>query len=780
MTDTIPGRGQYTEDARRQRLDWLRGRSGTTLASLETTGLDPRALTGNLENFVGTVEVPVGLAGPLLFNGDAAQGSVVAPMATTEGALVASASRGARAITACGGVTTKVLSQRMTRAPAFEFADIATAVRFTSWLNAHRQQLQEQVQLVSRHAKLVDVEPFQIGRYLHVRFVYETADAAGQNMTTAATWQICRWLADVLAEVADIRPERTLLEGNLSGDKKVSIASVLGGRGSRVTAECRLSPNVVASVLKTTPEAMVKGHVATVLGAQQAGTVGYGVNAANTIAALFVATGQDVASVHESGVSIYSMELDGGDLVASILLPSLVTGTVGGGTGLPHQQELLAALGCAGAGGSTRFAEIVAGFALALDVSTAAAMASGQFADAHQRLGRSRPVDWLQSADLNAALLQPLLADHLGDAQLRVIGVTPAAALHGDGISSHMGALAERRKLTGLHPVRVNWIAGDGAQTEIDLVAKVKPRGKEVVAGIAKMASLCGPDVFREWNRWGGDLEFADSHRRELSLYRRMGGPLAGLLPRCYGILEDRSREAYIVLMERIHNDDMPWDRERIDDVLREVAQVHGHWLGRDQEVLAEGWLHHVPGPAHVIKAMELWKALARYIATEQPELMTSARLAVVQAIAEDAGFWTQEGEGLPQTVVHNDFNPRNVAVSDGRVVVYDWELATIDVPQRDVAELLAFTLGPDATTMDVDHHLSVHADAMALQSPRAAKLVASYDYRLGYQLGLRKLLLSRLPLYAAAHTHREFEFVPRVVRSSFHLWNLEAARNGV
>jgi len=393
MTDGIPGRGQYTEEARKLRLDWLRERTGTALASLDGSRLDARALTGNVENFAGSVEVPVGLAGPLLFTGDAARGSVVAPLATTEGALIASASRGARALTAAGGVTTKVLSQRMSRAPAFEFADIATAVRFTEWLRAHRPDLDEQVRLVSRHARLVDVDPYQIGRYLHVRFVFETADAAGQNMTTAATWQICRWVTDTLAGEDRLRPAWMMLDGNLSSDKKVSVASMLAGRGTRVTAECRIPADVVESVLKSTPAAVAKGNATLAIGNQQAGMVGSALNAVNIVAGLFVATGQDIACVHESGVSILSMEVDGADLIATILLPSLVIGTVGGGTSLPDQRDWLTALGCAGTGGSARFAEIVAGFALALDVSTTAALVSGQFADAHQRLGRAQRAD---------------------------------------------------------------------------------------------------------------------------------------------------------------------------------------------------------------------------------------------------------------------------------------------------------------------------------------------------------------------------------------------------
>ncbi|GAA2520173.1 hypothetical protein GCM10010423_10790 [Streptomyces levis] len=779
MSDVIPGRGQYSEEARRKRLAWLRARSGAALASLGETGLSAQHLVGNVENFVGSVEVPVGLAGPLLFHGESARGDIVAPLATTEGALVASASRGARAVTASGGVTTRVLAQRMTRAPAFEFADLATAQRFTAWLHDQRERLHEQVRLVSRHTRLVDVDPYQIGRHLHVRFVFETADAAGQNMTTAATWQICRWLTDELAAQEALRPRGLLLEGNLSGDKKTAAVSLLAGRGTRVTAECALPRHIVASVLKTTPEAMVKGHVTTVLGAQQSGMTGYGVNAANIVAALFVATGQDVACVHESGVSIFSMEQDGDDLRATILLPNLVVGTVGGGTALPHQRELLTALGCAGPGGARRFAEIVAGFALALDLSTMAAVVSGQFAEAHQRLGRARRVDFLQPGDLDAALLQPVLARGLGDPGLHVTRVRQAAPLHGDGISSELGALAERRKLTGLHPLTVTYTTGRGEPATVELVAKVKPRGDEIVSGIARLLSLCGPEVSRAWGRWGADTEFADAHRREPAVYRRTETALTGLLPRCYGLLEDDEREAYVILMERLHDESGPWTHDRIADALRAIAAVHGHWLGREQELLAGGWLHRVPEPAHLAKARELWEALARQAAADQPGLVGPDRLAVLLGIAEDIGYWTQELQALPRTLVHHDFNPRNIARQDGRVVVYDWELATVDVPHRDVVELLAFTLGPDATAPQVDALLAVHRDAVAAVSPRAARLAGAADWHRGHGLALRSFLTGRLALYLTGHGQREFGFLPRVAHTAFRLWDLDRARDG-
>ncbi|WP_419998160.1 hypothetical protein [Streptomyces boninensis] len=778
-TGTVPGRGQYTEAARARRLDWLRGRTGLDLDQLARTRLKAPTLVGNIENFVGSVEVPVGLAGPLLFTGDAARGSIVAPLATSEGALVASATRGARALSASGGVTTQVLAQRMTRAPAFEFADIAAARRFTGWLYEQRERLEEQVRLVSRHTRLVRIDPYQIGRHLHVRFGFETADAAGQNMTTAATWQICRWLTDTLAGEDRLRPRRMLLEGNLSGDKKVAHGAIMEGRGTRVTAECRLPRDVVAAVLKTTPEAMVSSHLTTVMGAQQAGMTGYGVNAANVVAALFVATGQDVACVHESGVSVFALEQDGDDLIASIVLPSLVVGTVGGGTALPQQRELLTALGCAGAGGAGRFAEIVAGFALALDVSTMAAVVSGQFAEAHQRLGRARRVDFLQAGDLNPGLLQPVLAQGLRDPRLHVTRVRQGPQLHGDGISSELGAYAERRKLTGLHPLTVTMTPGGGTPATIDLVAKVKPRGEDIIAGVAKVVSLCGPEVAQAWDRWGTDTEFTAAHRRELAVYRRQEQPLTDLLPRCYGLLEDDEREAYVILMERLHHDDKPWTRPRITTVLRAIARVHGHWLGREDDLLAAGWLHRVAEPGHLAKSRELWEALVRHAASEDPgPPLDAAQADTLLGIIDEADHWTRELDALPRTLIHHDLNPRNIAVQDGRVTAYDWELATVGLPQRDVVELLAFTLPPDARAADVDALIAAHARAVAEVSAEAAALVAGGDWRRGYRLALREFLMTRLALYAAGHTQREFGFLPRLVRTAFRLWELEGLRS--
>ncbi|MFC8208796.1 phosphotransferase [[Kitasatospora] papulosa] len=186
-----------------------------------------------------------------------------------------------------------------------------------------------------------------------------------------------------------------------------------------------------------------------------------------------------------------------------------------------------------------------------------------------------------------------------------------------------------------------------------------------------------------------------------------------------------------------------------------------------------------LPEPAYLAKAGELWEALIRHAAADQPDLLDATRRDILLGIVEDAEHWSQELHALPRTLIHNDFNPRNIAVQDGRLVVYDWELATIDLPQRDVVELLAFTLDADATAADVDRFLAVHVRAVAEVSPMAATLVASCDWRHGYRLALREFLMTRMALYAAGHTQREFDFLPEVVMTAFHLWDLEQPQEG-
>ncbi|WP_394829131.1 hydroxymethylglutaryl-CoA reductase [Pendulispora albinea] len=387
----VPARGISTEEARLERLEFARRITGAPLDHMQETSLAASSLANNIESLIGGIEIPVGLAGPLLFQGACATGIIFAPFATTEGALVASATRGATALSRAGGVTTRVLHQRMVRAPAFRFRNVASAAAFVQWIEAQFEPLSAEVRKFSEHAKLISVEPYVLGRIAHVVFQYSTGDAAGQNMTTHTTWHACRWLLEQLRAIETIELEHFEIEGNMAGDKKFSFHSLLRGRGFRVVADCDVPREVLSEVLKVTPERLMLAHEHSMSGSFQAGSL-YNINASNAVTAIFAATGQDIACVHESSGALLSIQSAPHGIYASILLPSLVVGTVGGGTHLPRQREMLQLMGCLGDGHAERLAEIIAGFCLALDLSTLAAAASDQLAAAHERLGRNRPV----------------------------------------------------------------------------------------------------------------------------------------------------------------------------------------------------------------------------------------------------------------------------------------------------------------------------------------------------------------------------------------------------
>jgi hydroxymethylglutaryl-CoA reductase (NADPH) len=777
----IPARGYYTDQARRDRLRWIRAASGAPLGTLDDVRLDVRELPGNIENVVGSVEVPVGLAGPLLFDGAHVQGRITAPLATTEGTLVASVTRGSRAITRAGGVRTQFLGQRMSRAPLYEFADVRAAARFARWVESNLPEIAEQVGLVSRHAQLAEVWPLQIGRAVHLRFSYETADAAGQNMTTACTWQACQWITEAITHVPGLAVRKFLIEANASGDKKANYLSIIAGRGTRVTAECLLDRRTVEEVLKTTPEAIVHAFRGSVQSGLQSGMLGNSVNVANLVAALFTATGQDIGCVHESSVAVFSPELIDGDLYASMLLPALVVGTVGGGTGLPNQHDYLEMMGCAGAGRARRFAEIVAGFALALDLSTIAAVSGGQFADAHERLGRNRPVDWLTRKDLDPGFFTPLLAGALGEPGLRVTKVTELTPVTGSSIITEITGQDARSKLIGLLRLRLDSTSGP-----VEVVAKSKALDREVILISNKVASLCGGRLAPLYSRWRDHTGFKDTHTRELGVYRSADARIRAVMPRLYGIHEDPSREAYVLVLEDLGQDVLlkdscpdraGWTERHVDAALRGIAQVHSVWLGRVPELAEQPWLgSHLT--SHDMVAMgELWQALAQHNAAEYPAWIDDFTLLRIEKSIAELGSWWPELEAMPRTLVHNDFNPRNIALRAGglRLVAYDWELATVHVPQRDLAELLAFTMPRDVSADRIEHHIEVHRTALE----RAAGIeLAPELWQRGYRLALRDFSLTRLQLYIMAHTQRQYEFLDDLVHMVKRLIRIEGERD--
>jgi NADP-dependent 3-hydroxy-3-methylglutaryl-CoA reductase len=887
----IPSRGLYTEAARLERLAFAREQTGATLASLDQFDLQAERLTGNIENLIGSVSVPVGIAGPLLFHGEQVEGSIYAPLATTEGALVASATRGATAITRSGGVTTRVIRQRMMRVPLFILTDMQGASLFCRWIADHVTEIRAQVGKVSRYAKLISLDTRMLGNMVHVAFVYETGDAAGQNMTTTCTWQACQWMMAQMAHYEEIRFDNFIIEANMSGDKKVNYQSFIAGRGTRVLAEAFLSEAMLQAVLKVDSKLLLTAHHGFVAGSVQIGMVGYNINVANIVAAMFTACGQDIACVHESSVAQLHLEGVEGGVYASMLMPCLIVGTVGGGTHVQDQKDLLDLMGCAGSGHSRRLAEIIAGFCLSLDLSTLAAIASGQFATAHEKMGRNRPVEWLKREELDPGFFQRGLREALDDPNLEVTSLQAIEGLEtGSSIITELTA-RKVNKLVGHFPFEVTYTsdkadtdeastvtpsttspgpagdagkrastvtpsttspgpaggagkrastatpsttspspagdagkrastitttspspAGDAGKrastvtpsttspgpaggagkraSTIRVMAKVKPLDEEVVLMINSLASMCGGTLASLHNKFKRRLGFTGCHTRELGVFAQTAAPFQTYLPRVYGVIEEPEREIYVLVMELLESghagpmalmdtadDTSAWTHSDIEAAITGLAELHSVWYGREDELMAQPWLGPVMTSDDMIEMRGLWEALEVHGTEEFPELIDRRILQYYLSFVRSLEDWWPKMAAMPRTLIHNDCNPRNACLREtpeGRqLVIYDWELATLGLPQHDLAEFLIFTLQPDVTKDEVHHHVELHRKTL---EQHVGHPIDPEQWLEGYKYSLLDLCVNRFALYMMAHTFRHYPFMERVVKTARKLVRMEVS----
>lgn len=339
----------------------------------------------NIEHFIGTVKLPVGLAGPLRVNGLFANDDYLVPLATTEAALVASYNRGAQLLTASGGASAMLLNEGVTRTPAFAFFGLAEAGQFVAWAVTQYDTFKQLAESTTSHGKLSDINISIEGNHVYLVFEFLTGDASGQNMVTIATNAVFSYIM----ENSPITPENAYLDGNLSGDKKASSQTLRSVRGKKVTAEAHIPAKLVKKYLHTTPEKMMQFTQMSTVGATLSGTIGINAHYANALAALYIACGQDAACVAESAIGMTRIEVDrNGDLYASVTLPNLMLGTVGGGTGLPSQKACLELMGLHGAGKSQALAEVCAALCLAGELSIVGAFCAGHFSRAHHKLAR--------------------------------------------------------------------------------------------------------------------------------------------------------------------------------------------------------------------------------------------------------------------------------------------------------------------------------------------------------------------------------------------------------
>ena len=347
--------------------------------------IEPALLAGSIEGFVGFARVPLGVAGPVRIHGVAARGEFFVPLATSEGTLVASFQHTFNAINRSGGARALCSDEQVGRAPCFEFANLSEAGDFVQWLPSMLPALCETVMATSRHCRLLRVEASIVGNTVYTVFQFSTGDAAGQNMVTLAAQAICRHL---LAQMP-VGPRSWLLESMLSGDKRATASPFRATRGRNASAEVVVPAKQIERYWRTDARSMARAWQQAVNGSAQCGAIGLQGNVANALAALFIACGQDAACVVEASTALTRIESTAcGDVYASVTLPNLIVGTVGGGTYLPTAMECLALLGCVGTGKASKLAEICAVVALAGELAIVGAMAGGTFAQAHAAGGR--------------------------------------------------------------------------------------------------------------------------------------------------------------------------------------------------------------------------------------------------------------------------------------------------------------------------------------------------------------------------------------------------------
>jgi len=388
MTAKIPRNREndYTREAADARRAFAKEQTNAELNHVGQFSFDPKVLPGNIENFIGVAQVPIGLAGPLLVNGEYAKGEFFVPLATTEGTLVASYNRGMKLLRESGGVTTTVVDDAMQRAPAFVFKSAREANKFGAWVKENFAAIKERADATSSVGRLRDIQQFPASRFLYLRFNYTTGDAAGQNMVSKATKAACDWMMTAYPGI-----ERYQLEGSMATDKKTSWVNTLHTRGKKVVAEAVISAAKLKEIMHVSVESLFEARLTSQLGAYMAGVNNNGAHSANAVTAMFIACGQDAANVAESSAAaVYAEITESGDYYFSVTIPSLIVATYGGGTGLPTQRECLELLDCYGKDKAKKFAEIVAATVLCGELSLGTAVIADEWVSSHEQFGRNR------------------------------------------------------------------------------------------------------------------------------------------------------------------------------------------------------------------------------------------------------------------------------------------------------------------------------------------------------------------------------------------------------
>lgn len=758
----------YSDAAVASRLDWGRKASKARLEFLPQNLFKHESLAGNIENYIGAVQIPVGLVGPILVKGVYTQGYIPVPVATSEGALVSSMSRGAQVCNLAGGIHVYVSRQRMLRAPVFFCQDMDGAINLEHWIVEHQDEIRTKAENVSSVAQLQQIVPFVFDNTVHLQFYYSTGDAAGQNMSSACTWMACRWIRQQIRRDPAIGYSNHMIEGNMSGDKKANYQNFIHGRGIAVTATCRIPGALLKRRLRVTPAQFVRGWHAGEVGSLQVGMIGSNINFANAVAGIFTATGQDIACVHESAAGYFKARQESEDLICSAYLPSLVIGTVGGGTQLPTQSECLELMGCLGSGHVFRLAEVIAATCVALDLSTGAAIVANEFVHSHEQLGRNRPDNRLAWSEINKDFFSAMLFDR----DLYVVSAERKQTICGGIISELIRKNSKDPR--GLHRFELSINGRKGAQ-DLSAVIKLKPTDRELLEVGAKVARLTGEDTLSGLYEAHSHIFNLDgSNLREIGIYSSAHEDLRKHMPQVFGTCCDHERRIYAVLMEDLSSyshldtvdDPSAWRPEHIRSVLKSLAAIHAIYWNRIRDIEPEMHLTVLDAEA-MEKASDLLRELTAFNAFRYSELIPSGLNSIYKDILDDLVPAIKAMQQFPVTLTHNDFNPRNICFrpeQDGlRPVIYDWELAFIQNPQHDLIEFLVFLFDPETSMEEYDRYIDIY---LGYLEENIGALINRNEFMSVLHLNAVHLAIVRFNLYLLGHNLLNFSFMDRVYRN--------------
>lgn len=695
-------RSRHDEEARRARLGAL-SLLGADLSAFQESPIAAQDVSSNIEGFIGCTAVPTGVVGPLLYrSGEGATEkveSVYALAATSEGALVASMTRGAYALSQSGGFKAHVIHQKMMRAPAFRFGSMQEAVIFEKWVQARVPAFVEYVKQFSKHADLLELRTLIVGSMVECKLSYSSGDAAGQNMTTTCTWHLCLKIEEDFNREHPFKIQKFILDCSGSSDKRVSYYQIGSGRGVHVACEALIPEAVLKKTLKVTAKEFLDWGLWGKHFSSFDGSVGHCVNIANSVAALFLATGQDVACVHESSTGFMHAEDRNGDLYVCLNLPRLVIGTVGGGTALPHFQQALKLMGCDGPGKIERFASLIAGFALGLELSTLSAMVSGEFAMAHERMGRNRPKA-AQNKDQWLASLPGMKFD---------------------------AALSAKASL---------W---KQESTGSRVMFASRPDDSEVLNALYKVTGSVSPQLLKDFCKIQGATEFVGVNERERRVLKSLSRAGYLHMPKLVEHTHESIEGITVVGTEYVSREDQLLPDGNPEFFTKDRLLVLSQALAKAQVILSKQEAQ-APGSLGVRDSHGSYTdfvntlILEKKIFADQHEALGILDRALLRSKSGSINEVT-----VPRVVVHNALEPKNVLYTHvGGPLILNWQWAGIDFPQRDILEFLAHVGSPEESAWEI-----LQGVKEVFESESGLKLRAE-DWIKATQLALDSLVLSK------------------------------------